>query len=176
MTENWIFLKHFLNLNLSIVLWFRCFVAEEPILELINYMSKPSDVYVMITKPRSQTYSQKMVHLHHRNLQTFLLEMYNIRHNLSESCLKDLFSAVNGNYKLRSQSDFRVLGIKKFFMVLIQLGILDQWYGDSLPHDLTNICDFNLFKMTIRRWKSVDCPCRLCKNYLDSLGFITISS
>ena len=38
--------------------------------------------------------------------------MYKIKHNLSESCLRDLFSAENGNYNLRSQSDFGVFPSK----------------------------------------------------------------
>ena len=29
--------------------------------------------------------------VHHTNIQTLLLEMYKIKHNLSKSCLKDLF-------------------------------------------------------------------------------------
>ena len=34
--------------------------------------------------------------VHNTNIQTFLLEMYKIKHNFFESCLKDLCSAVNG--------------------------------------------------------------------------------
>ena len=50
--------------------------------------------------------------------------MYKIKHNLSESCLKDLFSAVNDNYKARSQYDFGVSGTNTVFvMVSIQLNI-----------------------------------------------------
>ena len=41
--------------------------------------------------------------------------MYEIKHNLSENYLKHLFIAVNGNYNLRSKSDFRVPGINKVF-------------------------------------------------------------
>ena len=105
----------------------------------------------------------------HTNIQTLFLEMYKIKHKLSESCLRDLFSIVNGNYNLRFLSDFRVYGANsiKYFGSVI-------W--NSLSNDLRNICDFNLFKMTIRRWKSVDCPCRRSKNYLSGLGFITFSS
>ena len=29
--------------------------------------------------------------VHHTNIQTLLLEMYKMKHNLSKSCLKDLF-------------------------------------------------------------------------------------
>ena len=36
--------------------------------------------------------------VHHTNIQSLLLEMYEIKHNLSESYFKDLFSIVNGNY------------------------------------------------------------------------------
>ena len=53
--------------------------------------------------------------------------MYKLKRNLPESCLKDLFSVVNGNCNLRSQSDFRVPGINRvFFMVPVPLVFVDQ--------------------------------------------------
>ena len=55
-----------------------------------------------------------------------LLQMYKTKHNLSESCLKDLFSVINSIFNLRSQSDFRVPGINTVFRMTIQLGFLDQ--------------------------------------------------
>ena len=60
-------------------------------------------------------------------------------------------------------------------MVPVELGILNQWYRIVL-NNLGNICDFDLFKMTIQRWKLVDCPCRLGKGCPDGLGFITVLS
>ena len=33
-------------------------------------------------------------------------------------------------------------------------------------------CTRSIFKRKIRKWKPVDCPCRLCKTYLDKVGFI----
>ena len=47
--------------------------------------------------------------VHHTNIHMLLLEMY--------------------NYNLRSQSYFGVPGISAFFMVPIQVGTLNQWYG-----------------------------------------------
>ena len=38
--------------------------------------------------------------------------MHKIKHKLPESCLSDLFRAVNSNYNHRSQCDFRAPGIK----------------------------------------------------------------
>ena len=49
----------------------------------------------------------------------YLLQMYKIKHNLSESYLKDLFSVTNSIFNLRSQSDFRVPGINTVFRIPI---------------------------------------------------------
>ena len=114
--------------------------------------------------------------VHQTNIETLLLEMYKIKHNLSESCLKDLFSVVNGNYNLRSQSDFGVPDINTVFYDANSIRYFESVIWNSLPHDLRNICDFDLFKTTIRRWKPVDCPCKLCKIYLGSLGLIAVSN
>ena len=77
--------------------------------------------------------------VHHTNIQTLLLEMYKIKHNLSECCLKDLFSVVNGNYNLRSQSDFGVSGIDTVFYGANSIGYFGSVIWNSLPNDLRNI-------------------------------------
>ena len=68
-----------------------------------------------ITKPRSRTSLRAKdcsFTVHHTNIETFILKMYKIKHKLSEKCLKDLFSAVNG--------------INRVFTVPVQLGILHR--------------------------------------------------
>ena len=97
--------------------------------------------------------------IRHTNIQTLLLEMHETKHNLSESCLKDLFSVINCNYNLRSQSDFGVPGINTVFHGANSIRCFGTVIWNSLPDYLRNICDFDLFKMTIWRWKPVDCPC-----------------
>ena len=110
------------------------------------------------------------------NIQTLLLEMYKIKHILSESYFKDLFSVVNNNYNLWPQFDFRVSGISAVFYgaILVKYFGLVIWY--SLPNDLKNIYEFDFFKTAIQRWKPVDCPSRLCKTYLEDFGFISVSN
>ena len=86
------------------------------------------------------------------------MEMYKIKHGFSESCLKDLFSVVNGNYNLSSPSDFRVPGINTVFYVANSIRYFGSVIWNSFSNDLRNICDFDLFKTTIWRWKPLDCP------------------
>ena len=77
--------------------------------------------------------------VHQTNIETLLLEIYKIKHNLSESCLKDLFSVVNGNYNLRSQSNFGVPDIKTVFYDANSIRYFGSVIWNSLPNDLTNI-------------------------------------
>ena len=89
--------------------------------------------------------------------------------------MKDLFSAVNGNDDVRSQSDFRVPGKNTVFHGANSIRYFGSVIWNSLPNDLGNICDFDLFKMIIRRWKPVEYSCRQCKSYLDGFGAIKVS-
>ena len=58
---------------------------------------------MMITKPRNWTFSaiDGSFTADHTNIRALILEMYKIKHKLSESCFKDLFSVVNSNFNLR---------------------------------------------------------------------------
>ena len=88
--------------------------------------------------------------IHQTNIQTLLLQMYKIKHNLSENCLKDLCSIVNGNYNIRSQSDFVVPSINTVFYGANSINYFGSVIWNSLPNDLRNIYDFNLFIETSR--------------------------
>lgn len=72
--------------------------------------------------------------------------MYEIKHNLSENYLKHLFIAVNGNYNLRSKSDFRVPGINTVFYGANSIRYFGSVIWNSAPNDLRNIRDLDLFK------------------------------
>ena len=65
------------------------------------------------------------------------------QNKLSESYSKYLFSALNGNYNLRSQSDFGVPGINTVYGAN-SIRYFGPMIWNSLPNDLRNICDFDL--------------------------------
>ena len=65
------------------------------------------------------------------------------KYNLSESCLKDLFSAMNDN--LRSQTYFKISGINTVFYDASSIRYFGSVIWNSLPNDYRNICEFDLF-------------------------------
>ena len=73
--------------------------------------------------------------------------MYKVKHNLSESCLKDLFSAVNSNYNVLSQSDFGITGA--FFYLKNSMRIFGLGLWNILQTVLRKNFDFDLLKTLI---------------------------
>ena len=52
-----------------------------------------------------------------------------------------------------------------------------RWFGPvlwdrMLPEKYKGIVLLEKFKEVIKRWIPENCPCRLCKNYIASVGFI----
>ena len=43
---------------------------------------------------------------------------------------------------------------------------------DILPEKLKNIDNLEHFKKEIKTWTPDNCPCRLCKVYIESVGFL----
>ena len=78
--------------------------------------------------------------------------MYAWKYNLSESYLKDLLSAIIGNYNLCSQSDFKVPGINTVFHGANSIRYFGSVMWNSVPNDLRNICDLDLFKTMETSW------------------------
>ena len=76
-----------------------------------------------------------------------LLEMYKIKHSLSENFLKDPFFIVNSNFNLCSQSDFR-FPIFYWFQFDYVFSISNMKKSSK---SLRNICVSYLFKVKIRR-------------------------
>ena len=44
---------------------------------------------------------------------------------------------------------------------------------DVVPNDMNNVNDTETFKHNIRKWKPVNCHCKLCLDYVSCVGFLT---
>ena len=47
---------------------------------------------------------------------------------------------------------------------------------DIVPLELKELTSLNTFKKGIKKWQPKNCPCRLCKQYVLNLGFISNTS
>ena len=113
----------------------------------------------------------KTVCIHHRNIQRVAIEMFKVKNNLSPEILKGLFCLTNNDLS----NSFGRPNVNSVFNGEYSL----RWFGpivwDSMvPETLKKITILEEFMGEIKTWVPEKCPCRLCKDYVPNLGFVTL--
>ena len=115
----------------------------------------------------------KTISIHHRNIHYLAIEMYKVKNNLSPLLMTELFEQKvgpptrKGDWFVRPNVNNVYTGensVRSFGPVV---------WNDMLPQNIKNCYSLDEFKNSIKSWVPDNCPCRLCKNYVDGLGFTT---
>ena len=59
-----------------------------------------------------------------------------------------------------------------FFMGKESISYLGPQIWDMIPVEMKNLKTISAFKREVKNWKLENCPCRLCKQYIQNVGFI----
>ena len=118
----------------------------------------------------------KIFTVYHQNISSLAIEMYKAVNNLPEGNLSEFFVRNNHNYNLRSRSELTVPSISTVFKGQNSISYFGSVIWNSIPAKLKEINYFQVFKSEIKAWRPTNCPCRLCKNYVENLGFVNIAS
>ena len=110
--------------------------------------------------------------IHHRNIQRLAIELYKFFQDLSPSIMKNVFQFnTNIPYNLRSRSELYSRNPKTVKYGTETISYLAPKIWSLVPNAIKSSKSLDAFKFKIRQWEP-DCPCRLCKNYLQHVGFI----
>ena len=115
----------------------------------------------------------KSVSIHHRNIQKVAIEMFKVKNNLCPEFIKHLFCEMST--QTRSKASFRRHNVNKVYkgeMSLRSFGPL-VW-NTMVPDNLKQTTELADFKEKISAWVPKNCPCRLCKEYISKVGFVTL--
>ena len=138
---------------------------HERCLRLI-YSDKKSSYEKLLEKDGS-------VSIHHRNMQVLAIEMFKVKHKLCPEIPSDIFmERTNYHYNLRNRSDFITPQVNSVYRGTESITNLGPKIWDMAPDSVKEKKSLNSFKESIRLWVPINCPCRLCKVYLDGVGFI----
>ena len=87
----------------------------------------------------------------------------------------NLIFPLNTQAKHPGENAFKTYNVKTVSWGTETLAHLGPKIWSIVPDDMKK---FSLSKFTkkIRKWKPLKCPCRLCKIYIQDLGFVTIST
>ena len=113
------------------------------------------------------------VTIHHRNLQNVAIEIFKVKNKLCPEIIQSLFSQIDT--KTRSNATFHRPNVNTVRMGELSLRYFGPIVWDiMLPQSLKEISDLNKFKQEVRVWTPENCVCRLCKEYIAGLGFVTL--
>ena len=112
--------------------------------------------------------------IHHHNLQLLAIEMYKINNNLSPEFMHDIFTTrhIEG-LNLRKQNNFLLPRPKTVSYGTESMQYLGRKIWNLIPMEMKSANNLQIFKNKIKTWIPKNCPCRLCKNYIVGVGFIS---
>ena len=116
--------------------------------------------------------------MHHRNLQCLAVGLYKVKSGNAPFLLNEIFTtrdipenSVVAN--LRSQTNFYNFHNPKSVRFGTEtLRALGPKIWNIIPLNIRNSASLAIFKQKIKSWTPVNCPCRLCLNYVEGVGFV----
>ena len=99
--------------------------------------------------------------------------MYKVYNNILPNVLGEFLTNRTLRYNFRNTSTFTRDKVSTAYYGLNSLRIIGPKIWDLLPSDIKFTPNIESFLARIKTWKVEDCPCRLCKQYIGGVGFIT---
>ena len=131
----------------------------------ITYKDKSSTFQELLEKDNS-------VSIHHRNIQKLAIEIYKVLHGFSPPILNDIFVPVSRPYNFRRNDTLQRRRVNSVRHGTESISFLGPKIWDLVPSDIKLSQSLSIFKRKIKKWVPLQCPCRLCKIYLQHVGFI----
>ena len=131
----------------------------------IVYKNDKSTFQELLVKDESVT-------IHQRNLQRLAIEMFKIKNHLSPQPMQNLFTEKFYQHDLRKKRSWETYNLRTVWYGTETICNMGPKTWDLLPNDIKESNSLLEFKQKIKRWRTTECTCRLCKTYIHGLGFI----
>ena len=110
--------------------------------------------------------------IHHRNIQLLAIEIYKALNNLSSPLMVELFKIKESNYDFRNADQLVSNKPSSTTYGIDSITHLAPKIWEQVPAELKCCKTLKLFKSKIKTWIPTKCPCRLCKVYVQHVGFL----
>ena len=100
------------------------------------------------------------VSIHERSIKILAAEMFKVSKNLAPHQMHEIFKLKDQpHYNLRYNSLFFRPLVKSVYKGTQSLSFLGPKTWDILPDTYKDMPDLNSFKLALKRWRPVNCPC-----------------
>ena len=134
----------------------------------ITYQDRISTIQELLNKDNS-------VSIHHRYLQALATEMFKILRGLSPDIIREIFVSKISLHNLRRNNTFERPQVPSVYLGTESLSFLGPEIWDIVPLELKQLENLETFKLKIKKWILFECPCRLCRTYIQQVGFVQSS-
>ena len=131
----------------------------------ITYQDRISTFQELLNKDNS-------VSIHHRHVQAQATEMFKIHRGLSPDILREIFVPKINLHNLRRNNTFERRHVHSVYHGTESLSFLGPKVWDLVPLELKQLENLEVFKLKIKKWIPFECPCRLCRTYIQQIGFV----
>lgn len=114
----------------------------------------------------------KSVSIHNRNLQQLAIEIFKFKCGLSPEIMNMVFESVEEPYPLRNATGLRRGEARTVLYGTQTIRFIAPKVWQMIPQEIKNSNSLKSFRDKIKSWKAIDCPCRLCKQYVAQIGFL----
>ena len=115
----------------------------------------------------------KAVNIHTRNLKIHVTEMFKVKIGESPSIMHEISQIDDSNnFNSRKNREFKPGNPKTVYYRTETMSVLRPKLWIILPDEYKNSISLKEFKSKIKNWVPLNCPCRLCKTYVQNVGFI----
>ena len=109
---------------------------------------------------------------HHRNIQTLLIELFKIKIGFAIPIMGSILKGRNNTYNVRDFEEFETERKRTVYFGLDTISYRSPQLWSLLPEHMRQLNFIDQFKRNVRQWVCNICPCRLCKVYLQNVGFL----
>ena len=125
----------------------------------------------LVYKDKSLNFEQllekdKSFTIHERNLQKLAMEMYKVKNGLCPKAMSDLFTR-----KTYGKGDFVIPKVSTVNRGVETLRYRGPITWELVPEEIKQAKSLSIFKDKIRQWKPIGCSCRLCKTFIQGIGY-----
>ena len=90
----------------------------------------------------------------------------------SPELTKTVFDIENCRYNLRNQTKFKTRNVYTTRYGTETISNIGPKIWNLVPNNIKESNTITEFKAKIKHWSPENCPCRLCKTYIQNVGFI----
>ena len=114
----------------------------------------------------------KLFKIQQRNIQSLAIEHLKIKNNFSVTIMNDIFQPRAVSYNLRSQIDFTRSNVNSKHFRISSLRYMTAKVWDMVPNNMKNVNYIEVFKNNIKKWKPLNCHCKLCLDQVSYVGYV----